>query len=401
MNEPSTSAPSSPAAPPDAAPSVAAAAPAPARAGSRLSGLVAAVALLAAGASLAGCVILWQKFSATQQELARRSQDTLTRSIETRTLAEQSSALVESIQARLSVAEVRLSEVSLQRSQLEELMLSVSRSRDDNLVQDLESSIRLAQQQTQLTGSLQPLLSALQAADQRIARAAQPRLNPVQRAIARDIERLQGAAVADLPSMAARMDEMVRQVDDWPVRNQLGPRPAPDEAPAAQAPLPESGESNGSGKTAAAAETAGNEAAAATPPAAGSDAWARVKHGWRGFWQRAWSDVTRQGQELVRISHIEQPDAMLLAPEQAYFVRENIKLKLLNARLGLLARQSAVVLADLRAIDGALQRYFDPSVPGVQAALQTVHDLRQQMNTLDVPRPDESLAALAVAAEGR
>lgn len=396
MNEPSTSAPSSPATPTDAAPSVAAA-PAPARAGSRLPGLVAAVALLVAGGSLAGCVILWQKFSATQQEMARRSQDTLTKSIETRTLAEQSSALVESMQARLSVAEVRLSEVSLQRSQLEELMLSVSRSRDDNLVQDLESSIRLAQQQTQLTGSLQPLLSALQAADQRIARAAQPRLNPVQRAIARDIERLQGAAVADLPSMAARMDEMVRQVDDWPVRNQLGPKPAPDEAPAAQVPLPEPGEP---GKTADAAETAGNEAAA-PPPAAGSDAWARVKHGWRDFWQRVWSDVTRQGQELVRISHIEQPDAMLLAPEQAYFVRENIKLKLLNARLGLLARQSAVVLADLRAIDGALQRYFDPSVPGVKAALQTVHDLRQQMNTLDVPRPDESLAALAVAAEGR
>ena len=372
MNEsPTTPTPASHSPQPGAMPSAAA----PVRTGSRLSGLVAGVALLVAGASLVGCVILWQKFSAAQQELARRSQDTLTKSIETRTLAEQSSALVESIQARLSVAEVRLSEVSLQRSQLEELMLSVSRSRDDNLVQDLESSIRLAQQQTQLTGSLQPLLSALQAADQRIARAAQPRLNPVQRAIARDVERLQGAAVVDLPSMAARLDEMVRQVDDWPVRNELGPKPVPDETPAEQA-APAAGEPVNESDIEA---SAGEEAIG--PPTANGG--------------------TQQGQELVRISHIEQPDAMLLAPEQAYFVRENIKLKLLNARLGLLARQSAVVLADLKTIDGTLQRYFDPAAPGVKSALLTVRDLRQQMNTLDVPRPDESLAALAVAAEGR
>ena len=395
MNEsPTTPTTASHSPPPGAMPSAAA----PVRTGSRLSGLVAGVALLVAGASLVGCVILWQKFSAAQQELARRSQDTLTKSIETRTLAEQSSALVESIQARLSVAEVRLSEVSLQRSQLEELMLSVSRSRDDNLVQDLESSIRLAQQQTQLTGSLQPLLSALQAADQRIARAAQPRLNPVQRAIARDVERLQGAAVVDLPSMAARLDEMVRQVDDWPVRNELGPKPVPDETPAEQA-APAAGEPVNESDIEA---SAGEEAIG--PPTANGVAqtpWMRMQRSWRDFWQRVWTGVTQQGQELVRISHIEQPDAMLLAPEQAYFVRENIKLKLLNARLGLLARQSAVVLADLKTIDGTLQRYFDPAAPGVKSALLTVRDLRQQMNTLDVPRPDESLAALAVAAEGR
>ncbi|HAJ13600.1 MAG: uroporphyrinogen-III C-methyltransferase [Hydrogenophaga sp.] len=391
MNEPPVSLPASPVAPSETA------SPVPARVGSPLWGWVAGVALLVAGASLAACAMLWQKFGATQQELARRSQDTLARSIETRALAERSGALVESLQARLSVAEVRLSEVSLQRSQLEELMLSVSRSRDDNLVQDLESSIRLAQQQTQLTGSLQPLLSALQAADQRIARAAQPRLNPVQRAIARDVERLQGAAVVDLPSMAARLDEMLRQVDDWPLRNQLGPKPVPAEAPEVPPAPPDAGATGAAGAT---VEAVAESSVTPTTDAV-SDAWMRVRQGWGRFWQRLWSDVTRQGQELVRISHIEQPDAMLLAPEQAYFLRENIKLKLLNARLGLLARQSAVVISDLRTIDGALQRYFDASMPDVKAALQTVRDLRQQINTLDVPRPDESLAALAVAAEGR
>ena len=36
---------------------------------------------------------------------------------------------------------------------------------------------------------------------------------------------------------------------------------------------------------------------------------------------------------------IDQPEAMLLAPDQAFFLRENLKLRLLNARLALLARR--------------------------------------------------------------
>jgi hypothetical protein len=48
----------------------------------------------------------------------------------------QTEALAQELQARLAVAEVRLSEVVLQRSQLDELMLSLSRSRDDTLVHD-------------------------------------------------------------------------------------------------------------------------------------------------------------------------------------------------------------------------------------------------------------------------
>ncbi len=177
------------------------------------------LALLLAVGALVVAGMLWQRLGFTQEEMARRSQDSAAQVGEARTLAAQAEALTHELQARLSVAEVKLSEVTLQRSQLEELMLSVSRSRDDNLVQDIDSALRLALQQTQLTGSAQPLVSALQAADQRIARAAQPRLNPVQRAIARDIERIQGASLTDVPSLVRQLDELARQVDGWPMLN--------------------------------------------------------------------------------------------------------------------------------------------------------------------------------------
>ena len=131
--------------------------------------------------------MLWQRLDRIQQELAKRSADVAEESEKSRDSADQALELAQELQARMSVAEVKLSEVSLQRTQLEELMLSVSRSRDDTLVLDIESGVRLAMQQAELTGSAQPLLSALQAADRRIAKAAQPRLNPVQRAMVRDL----------------------------------------------------------------------------------------------------------------------------------------------------------------------------------------------------------------------
>lgn len=354
--------------------------PAPARRGGVWLG---ALALLLAVLTLMMAGLLWQKVDFTQKELARRTQVSETQSSETRTVAAQAEAQVKELQARLAVAEVRLSEVSLQRSQLEELMLALSRSRDDNLVQDLESSLRLAQQQSQLTGSVQPLLAALQSADERIARAAQPRLNPVQRAIARDVQRIRSTSVADVPSLVQRLDELVQRVDQWPVPNDVGPR-----SPAAR-------KASGSGSASTAS------ANPAEPAAAAAGGWDRAVQTWSGFWSRVWEETTRSGRELVRVSRIDRPEAVLLAPEQAFFLRENLKLRLLNARLGLLARQMDAVQDDLKTIDAALARHFDTTAPDVAAAQAAVTQLRAELVLTEWPRPEESLAALAVAAGGR
>jgi uroporphyrin-III C-methyltransferase len=372
-------------------------APAPAPVRRAGQGLV-WTALVLGALALVFTGMLWQKLGFTQQELARRVQDSGAQAVEARTLAAQAEALAQELQGRLTVAEVRLSEVSLQRSQLEELMLALSRSRDDNLVQDLESAVKLAQQQALLTGSTQPMVAALRAADQRIARAAQPRLNPVQRAIARDIDRIQAAPLADIPSLVLRLDELARQVDEWPVLNQVGfQKPVPAAKATATAAKPPS--------------ATANEPLVATEPATPVDAaagegglgagWSRVSGWWGAFWERTWAELTRSGRELVRVSRIDRPEAALLAPEQAFFLRENLKLKLLNARLGLLARQWSTSQADLLAVEVAIARYFDTGVPQVASAQTLVARLRRDLVATDVPRPDETLAALAAAAGGR
>ncbi len=326
-----------------------------------------------AAAALVSTGLLWQKLSGIQEQLARQSADSGALAIEARTMARQAEDLVRETAARLSVAEARVSEVALQRSQLEELMQSLSRSRDENLVVDIESGIRLAQQQTQLTGSLEPLVAALKSANLRIERAAQPRLAPVQRAIGRDLDRLTRAAVTDTAGLLARLDDLVRQVDELPVQNAV----------------------------AQAAATRRLGAGPATTPAASSATPQDTTAWWQTALQRSWEVVRDEARGLVRVSRIDQPEAILLAPEQAFFLRENLKLKLLNARLGVLARQYDSARADLTAATAALNKYFDPASRRTQAAASTLQAAQASMKVAELPRLDETLAALATAAAGR
>ena len=317
-----------------------------------LVGAVAAVALLTTG-------LLWQKLSNMQEQLARQSAEATGQAIEARAAAKSAQELARETAAKLAVSDARFSEVALQRTQLEELMQSLSRSRDENLVVDIESAVRLAQQQAQLTGSVEPLLAALGTAEQRVQRAAQPRLTPLQRAIARDVGRIKATALADTPALLIKLDELVRLADDIPVAN-----------------------------------------AVATVTAMGS-LKRQDSETLPLWWQRALQVVGDEARGLLRVSRIEQPDAALMSPEQSFFVRENFKLKLLNARLGLLARQLESSRADLAAASTSLNRHFDPTSRKTQKAASVLQQVQLQMTTLELPGLDETLAALTTAAAGR
>jgi uroporphyrin-III C-methyltransferase len=346
------------------------------------------LALVLAAVAVAGVAWMSQRLSATQAELARRLVDTRAEAVAAVGSANKAEAMLSDLSARLGVTELKVSEVSLQRSQLEELILTVSRSRDDSLVFDLESSIRLAFQQSQLTGSPQPLLAALQAAASRIERSAQPRLNPVQRAMQRDIERLQAAALLDVPQLVARLDDMVRQSDAWALRNEPFVRqPAQESTPVMPSPLP--------------SVSSSEEALAPLSQTEPQGAWQRFNR-WRVYWaQRLWAGVVEGTSDLVRVSRIDRPEAALLAPEQAYFLRENIKLVLLNARLALLAGKIETARADLASAETLLARYFNDQTGMVRVALVTLGQMQKDVQQDTLPRPDETLNALAVAASGR
>ena len=319
-------------------------------------------------ALIGALVSVWTvfKLNGIQEILAKQTSDVSTQAVEARVSAKQAEELARDTAARLAVTDAKLSEVSLQRAQLEDLMQSLSRSRDENLVVDIESAIRLAQQQSQLTGSVQPLLAALQSSQLRLTKVAQPRLAPVLRAIVRDIEQIKATPVTDTPTLLIKIDELVRAVDNLALLNAVG------------------------------TSVANN---AATKPAPETLSWARaISMSW---WEKMLNDLWRNAQGLVRISRIDKPEASLLAPEQSYFVRENLKLRLLNVRLAVLARHFESAQADMNQVTRDLNKYFDVVSGQGPLTLTLAREVLAQSKNTEIPRIDATLAALATAAAGR
>lgn len=315
-----------------------------------------------------------QRVASVEQELVRRQQDSAGQSSEARMLAKQAQQGMMDAAAKVALLEARVAEVAIQRSQLEELIQSLSRSRDENLVVDIESAIRVALQQAAITGSAEPLVATLKQSDERLARYSQPRLEGVRRAIARDLDSVKAVSITDIATLTIKLDEAVRMIDDLPLLAMAQPRK----------------------------ETVARPMPANAPP---KPALSVLLHwdpaGWSevagSLGQRVWTEV----KSLVRVTRIDDPDAMLLAPEQAFFLKENLKLRLLNARLALLSRQFETAQSDLTGARSMIERYFDKSSRRTALTAELLAQVAAQARQVRVPRPDDTLAALAAAAAGR
>lgn len=335
--------------------------------------LGAAVAL-----ALGSLAVAWQarQQAETLQGLwDKQQQQAVTEAAEALATARQAQEAARESGGKLALVEARVSEASVQRTQLDDLIQSLGRSRDENLLADIEAALRVAQQQSALTGSTDPLVSTLKQADERLARYNQPRLERVRRAVVRDLERVRALGQVDLPSLILRLDEAVRQADALPLAhrpaNPSARQPAPAPKPAATPPLP----------------------GAPTSSAPWAPVWAHL--------QAAWAAVRTEAMQLVRLSRIDHPEAVLAAPDQLFFLRENLKLRLLNARLALLSRQFDIAQSDVRESQRIMERYFDTTSPRVTALQESLGQVAQQARLVVLPRPEETLAALASVNAGR
>jgi uroporphyrin-3 C-methyltransferase len=327
-----------------------------------------------------------QRVASVEQELVRRQQDSAGQSNEARMLAKQAQQGMLDAAAKVALLEARVAEVAVQRGQLEELIQSLSRSRDENLVVDIEAAIRVALQQAAITGSAEPLVATLKQSDERLARYSQPRLEGIRRAIARDLDSVRAISVTDIATLTIKLDEAVRMIDDLPLLATALPRKEVAEAPPVAPGAPANARAS---------------ASAAPPKPASSVLFSWDAAVWsataQALWQRVWSEV----KSLVRVTRIDDPDAMLLAPEQAFFLKENLKLRLLNARLALLSRQFETAQSDLTGARSMIERFFDKSSKRTALTAELVAQVAAQARQVRVPRPDDTLAALAAAAAGR
>ena len=336
-----------------------------------------------------------ERHAALERELALRQQDGTAQATEARLLAKQAQEGMLEGAAKLALLEARLAEVTVQRGQLEELLQSLTRSRDENLIVDIEAEIRVAVQHNAITGSAEPLIAALRQSDERLQRHAQPKFERVRRAIARDLDRVRAAGVADVASLAIKLDEAIRLVDELPLLVSLesrkaGPKPAEVARDAAR-------------EAARAAASAASASASASAPAGGAkppNAWPWAS-ALADAWDAAWQRVAFEARSLIRVTRIDAPEAMFIAPEQAFFLKENLKLRLLNARLALLSRQFETAQSDLAGARSMLEKFFDRNSKRTQLALELAKQVSVQARQIVVPRPDDTLSALAAAGAGR
>jgi uroporphyrin-3 C-methyltransferase len=273
-----------------------------------------------------------------------------------KTALTQAQSQLRETQSRVAELEARVADTQEQRVALEEMYRELSRSADDRLLSEVEQLLVLASQQLQLAGNVRGALAALQAADQRLARAEKLAATPLRRAITQDMEKLKAFPQVDTVGTAVKLDQLIVQAEALPLL------------------------------------------VAETPPPARV---ARLKPEEPAGVTRAARDFWEEMKGLVKIRELEAPEPPLVSPAQSYFLRENLRLRLLAARVSLIARDEATFREDLKAAQAWITKYYDPRAKPTVAALATLKQVADTPVNIAPPDINASLAAVRTARTAR
>jgi uroporphyrin-3 C-methyltransferase/uroporphyrinogen III methyltransferase/synthase len=310
------------------------------------------------------------RINTLRQEMARSLQKGNETNAETASLARDIAEQSKALQLKVGVLESRQLENQSQQLALEQLYADLSKSRDEWALSEVEQVLSTASQQLQLAGNVQGALIALQNADRSLSRSDKPQFIIVRRAIAADMEKLKATPAVDLAGVAVRLDSVIAQVDTLPLLS--------DEKPLLPAPVR--------------AQRAQQHTAPAAPaaPAVSPGIGERMLATWRNWSEEMWDDV----RQLIRVRSVNTPEALMLSPDQNYFVRENLKLRLLNARLALLSRDETTFAGDLAAAQQTLDKYFDTRARTTQQAQSALRQVQANNLAIEMPTLADSLNAV-------
>lgn len=261
---------------------------------------------------------------------------------ESHLLARNADELTRQNSARLAQVETQLGGSKEQQQALESLYKELARDRDQWALSDIEQILLTASQQIQLAGNIKTAIIGLETADQRLLRLDKPQFTHLRQAIGNDLARLRATPFVDQTGISLRLNALSENIEHWPLSSAHTKAPAKD------------------GKARS------------------------------GLTQNLLSEF----KNLVQIRRLEQGEPALLTPEQDYFLRQNLKLRLLTARLSLLSRDAAGYQADLQAAGKLLARYFNTQDAAVAAAQAELGKLAALNAAPKLPELKESLAAI-------
>lgn len=332
-----------------------------------LSGNLALVALVLAALAAAAVGVFWQRTDSVSREAARRLQQGDARTAQLESQLKQAQEITRELQARSAVLESKLTDVLGQQAQLERMYQNIAQDSIATVLGEVENAVSIASQQLAVSGNVRGAVVALQDADARLKRINQPEAVGIRRLIARDLDRLRAVPNVDVIALALRLDAVAAGINQLPLVASLNP-------------------------VAGGPATAGQ-----TDAVADGFSIARLAH----TGKQGWRALVEELSQLFRVNRIDAPDAMLLAPDQQYFVRENLRLSLLSARLALLARAEPVFRSDLeRSIDW-IDTYYDRQNRAVENAVATLRQLESSRFAAELPSLGDTLSAVRTARASR
>ena len=305
-----------------------------------------------------------------REEVAKRLQKGDVSNAETGVLARNVQEGTKELQIKVGALENRQSETQSQQLALEQLYNDLSKNRDEWALTEIEQVLSTASQQLQLAGNVPGALIALQNADRSLSRSDKPQFITIRRAIGRDMDKLKALPSVDSTGVALRLDAVIAQIDALPMLS--------DETPA----LPAAPEKPAKPVRDAAGKLVG--------PPAPEPLLQKVREGWNTWSGDMWNDV----RQLIRIRRVDTPEALMLSPTQSYFLRENVKLRLLNARMALLSRNETAFRNDLIAAQDALAKYFDTRARSTQTAQALLRQVQASNLAIEMPTLSDSLTAV-------
>ncbi|MBM3117666.1 uroporphyrinogen-III C-methyltransferase [Jeongeupia naejangsanensis] len=254
----------------------------------------------------------------------------------------------QALERELALVSARQNETQSQQAALSSMYEALTRNETQRVLAETEQTLAFASQQLQLAGNVDAALVGLNAIDQKLAALNRPELIALRKSINHDIDQLKTQPYLDVVGIAARLDTLVAGIDTLPLAIDGNRDPK-------------------------------NKAAPAAP---------------QNALQRFGGELWHEFRQLIQIRRIDKPDAMLLTPNEAFFLRENIKLRLLDARTALLMRNETAFRADLKATNDYLKQYFDTTAMATRNTIAALDVLSRETLSLKLPDLSASLTAV-------
>jgi len=209
------------------------------------------------------------------------------------------------------------------------------------VVDEVSQLLRLANNNVLFSSNIKSAIDALSLADNQLKSLSDPRYSIVRSKINEEITALRSVKQADVESLSASLHTIANSVSSLPLANEPESY-EPDVAPAS----------------------------------------VETEVSWRTELKKLWQDILGS----VQIQRVDQPPKPLLAPEQRYFLDQNLKLTLAKAELALLQGKTKVFETGVTDAITWLNEYFDITDQRVTSILGQLNEIAAE--PIDTAMPD-------------